>query len=737
MPLRTIKVPPPIGGVNRALARSQQPDSPLPTCWDALNVVPYDRFGRLRVSQRSGTNPIWDDQIGDGTQNVQMLTQVTRVNVPGTGGPVTIYEDGFAYSNGNLTGNGDWTLDDDADPSWIVTGNTLFSGAASDLNANLQTVGLAGWDHTVSFSLTTHIIFTTGSSDVGKYINIQLRSTGPVDQWQFDATETSAGVVHFSLIPPSGIGDIIDVPGISMGRDTQHNLEFDWDSGTSMASILLDSVVIGTGATTAAPAGDLDLQYEGGQVLATANGGLAKVVDVFINSTAPLTPAQPRQTNIVAVSGGNIYQGTLVDQGVLTTGGMAALSDDTLPESAAIFGIVYFVDGTTTLKQLDIATQTVTIWSSTAGLETATTLGEYKIAAVYRGRLVLANTQAAPQNFVCSRVGVPTDFDYSQDDPAAAFAGNAAENGQIGEPITALIPFSDDMMGIGGDHNLWMMRGDPAADGAIDNISDQIGVLGPRAWCRAPSGLVYFVGTGGFYKWDANGKPESVADTKFNQFFADINRAENIVQCIWDRDRRGAFIFVTSIVTGESTHIWYDERTGGTFWPQQYPDRFGPISSLVYDGDGPEDRRLILGTRDGHLLQWRDNSRTDNDGDLVTAITAYVVLGPFHPGDDAAKLVGTTFQFGELSPEDQATPARWQANVTINAGPTAYDVTEGTPFQTATVQVPLDRRSKTFRQRMRGAWFSVEVSNRTNAQYFVLDDLSLEFDVAGKERRQR
>ncbi len=49
-PIR-VPIKPPIKGVNRNLARGSQPEG---TTYDALNILPIDRQGRLRLAQRAG-----------------------------------------------------------------------------------------------------------------------------------------------------------------------------------------------------------------------------------------------------------------------------------------------------------------------------------------------------------------------------------------------------------------------------------------------------------------------------------------------------------------------------------------------------------------------------------------------------------------------------------------------------------------------------------------------------------
>jgi hypothetical protein len=104
----------------------------------------------------------------------------------------------------------------------------------------------------------------------------------------------------------------------------------------------------------------------------------------------------------------------------------------------------------------------------------------------------------------------------------------------------------------------------------------------------------------------------------------------------WDRDQQGAYIFVTNVNPGgTSTHLWYDLRTGG-FWPLSYPDTMGPISALVYDGDGPTDRILMLGGRDGFVRQSQLSDMGSDDG---TAISSYCYVGPVRAEDTSETML--------------------------------------------------------------------------------------------------
>lgn len=414
---------------------------------------------------------------------------------------------------------------------------------------------------------------------------------------------------------------------------------------------------------------------------------------------------------------------------------VAPLTPGILPGVAGIFEEAYFVDGTH-IAQLDIPTAAMVAYAATAGsAPTGTTM-----ACNWRGRLVLAGDPSNPQNFYMSRGGVPTDWDYSQTDPLTAVVGNASTYGQIGEPITSLIPFSDDTMILGCSHSVWMFQGDPADGGTLINISDNMGIVGPRSWCKDTTGNMYFIGTGGLFKLPSTAtlysaiKPTLMSGENWDAFFRSLNATSDYITMTWDSDTHYLHIFVTPSSGGQGTHLIWDERNGG-LWPVQYPVSQGPVSMCQYFGDyAANSRSIMLGGWDGYIRKI-DETALDDDG---IAINAYVVLGPIHLGGEASVLRSTVIDFGELTPTDELNNSgNWNVNVTLAAGPTAYDVTEGTPVNTATISCPLDGRQKFFRQRLRGGWFTLTIANNTLDTYFTFESADLEFTPAGHNRRQR
>src|SRR5581483_8833081 len=122
-----------------------------------------------------------------------------------------------------------------------------------------------------------------------------------------------------------------------------------------------------------------------------------------------------------------------------------------------------------------------------------------RLLCAWRNRMVLSGLPADPQDYFMSAAGDATDYDYN---PAPsvetqAVAGNLTPAGLVPDTVTALVPYSDDVLIFGCDSHVYQMTGDPMAGGRIDLVSDGTGMAWGNAWCKAPDGTVYFMGSRG------------------------------------------------------------------------------------------------------------------------------------------------------------------------------------------------------------------------------------------------
>ncbi len=254
--------------------------------------------------------------------------------------------------------------------------------------------------------------------------------------------------------------------------------------------------------------------------------------------------------------------------------------------------------------------------------------------ALYRGRVIMAGLQTAPHNWFMSAVNNPFDWDYNPDIVSAtqAVAGSSTNAGEIGDVITALIPYGDDTLIFGCDHTIWILRGDPATGGVIDALSYQTGVAGPEAFAFDPEGNLYFVGSGTLWRL-ARGTSElqSLSGNRMDTTFSNMNYATHHIRLIWDSVLSGLHIFVTATseptAGDEPTHYFWGQRSDG-FWRDEYPVSMGPTAVFLYDADDPNDRAILIGGWDSYVRS-TDASATNDDG---TAIDSYILYPPIVAG---------------------------------------------------------------------------------------------------------
>jgi hypothetical protein len=331
--------------------------------------------------------------------------------------------------------------------------------------------------------------------------------------------------------------------------------------------------------------------------------------------------------------------------------------------------------------------------------------------ALYRGRLVLSGLSSDPQDWFMSAApgelnGVPPsplNWNYT---PAVitqtmAVAGNSSVAGLMGDVVTCLAPYNDDLLFIGGDHTLWVMRGDPAAGGLIDNISFQTGIVGPDAWARDPDGNFYFFGAGTLWHMTAGAwTPQPLSRGILDKTFAAIDYATYQVRLLWDDIAKGVHLYFTPANRPSSgpIHFFWDKRTGG-FWPDQYPAVQGPTAVWNYDADLPTDRAMLLGGFDSYIRQIPAALARDDDG---TPIHSYVRYGPQVIGGDLANS-----RLSELTPIMSSTSS--PASLRVFAASSPEEVATATAPQVS--RVLSAGRNGSLRQRITGNTIALELEN--------------------------
>jgi hypothetical protein len=270
------------------------------------------------------------------------------------------------------------------------------------------------------------------------------------------------------------------------------------------------------------------------------------------------------------------------------------------------------------------------------------------ILCAYRGRLVavFSNTW-----YMC-RVGDATDWDYGADDQDTlrAIAGGFAEASDVPDPVVAVVPHTDDYLIFACPGSLWVLRGDPAAGGEIDQISAEIGIVGRDAWCKLPDGTLVFLSRAGVYVMAAGGNsyPAPFSSQLVPKELINIDASTNVVTMQYDLVHDGIHLFITPAAGTAGSHWWIDWRLKG-LWPVSIPAGMQPFSMIAYAADATDAKRVLLGGFDGYIREFSDAAGTD-DG---TNITSYVELGPFQTAESGMegiiKDVGATLDLNSAS----------------------------------------------------------------------------------------
>lgn len=371
--------------------------------------------------------------------------------------------------------------------------------------------------------------------------------------------------------------------------------------------------------------------------------------------------------------------GSIVDSGAAITGTVE--SGPARIDAVSYMQKVYLADGGTA-KVFDPSTGTVGDLSASAG----TVPSDCTCVCCHGDRLIYAGPEHL---WYMSARGNPEDWDYlrpsTQDSPlhpGSAIAGECCMEGDVGQPITALVNLSDVYTLIGCVGSLWEMRGDLANGGSIQRLSDSVGPINSSAWCELPDGSVMFISRSGIHiVQPGGGEPAAMSRKSLPGEFLDID-PDAAISMAYDADANGVHIFITP-AAGTGQH-WWIHLENGSFWPLAFGiDGLQPTAAADFAIPLSDRRRTILGCNDGYLRHF-DDSSTDDDG---TEVESYIVLGPVRTGsliekanvsvlaaviDTGSSNVSWTLQSGDHSEEVVNSPKE-RASGSWSAGRSHWD----------------------------------------------------------------
>lgn len=449
----------------------------------------------------------------------------------------------------------------------------------------------------------------------------------------------------------------------------------------------------------------------------------------------------PRSTQHLAVSGGVLKRLDLANSLFIAVGnGVGSLISGGRIYSAVAFQKNYYCDGRN-YRVYDPLTYSLDAWIPTAGTlpDDSDSSGVTEndrgatLIELWNGRLLLSGVPGDEQNIFASAHGDPLDFNYNPATPTVTQAWNlnASNAGKIGDVVRGIIPYNDDLCIILCDSSIWRITGDPADDGRVDLVSDITGGARGRAWCKDPTGFVYFMGgLGGFYRIAPGGTPEDMVIEELSQRFRNINTAENIIELAWNDREKGVNVFITPHTAATTKHYFWDMRNDA-WWSDRFTESttdFDPTCIFESDGDDPDDRVVMLYGRDGYIRKFDYTTATD-DG---TAFRSYVVMGPIGTGKEPR----------------EAKASNWRVVLGENSSGVNFDVFAADTVETAAGYattfplanyvfnfVPTAGRNAAVHDRARGAAILVRLRNETSVRW-QFESCTVDVFAGGRVRQR-
>ncbi len=178
---------------------------------------------------------------------------------------------------------------------------------------------------------------------------------------------------------------------------------------------------------------------------------------------------------------------------------------------------------------------------------------------IYRDRFIRPVGQA----IYASRQGDYTDWKMSADisDVGRPFVMQLSEAGELGASVVALLPHKDAYMLAATSSSLWVVRGDPTADGQLQNISRDVGMVGARAWCRDHLDRYYFLSSHGLYTVSASGDGlQALSEDIIPEQLTGVSDANTVLE--YDHSTLSVRIYIPTAAVN-----WVFETDRQAFWP--------------------------------------------------------------------------------------------------------------------------------------------------------------------------
>ena len=701
MPRKYVNLKPPLGGLNEKGGYQKQPPFTTPDC---SNVWPYDSVdGRARIGSRPGIKFSSTDM----GFRVNMLTSLTYIDEDYAMREVLV-----AAEKGQL-----FTSPDGVTFTRKATGSIRRVHKTNELMAvgrngklyiaDWELPGASGTDGTLDEDGTTFNT-TTGYSNWNATLDngVQLNANDYVVAIDSTGAGSNANIGIYE-IASFGSGDITLAKAAS--REEEEGIVFRVLRAPKVYDPVADTLVLMTTSTngadyTASPAasgsdGTLD------------SAGTAFDSATYSNWTSSPTTALDDTTPVLIIANvgadGDAVIG-LYDIATVASGNLT-LSSAANRGGSASTGIKFRVQ---------------------PKVYTSVPCG-HPIIALYRDRIFFSGGADAPHNWHASRSGDPLEWDVGRNDPLRALSGQGNNAGALGTPVRALVPHADQCLLIGCVDSLWIMRGDPAFGGTIENLSYEIGMVDKNAWAQTPDNATVFLSNDGVYVC-----PTGCGARSVNLYSRDVapekllnTPASSRVFMSYDMRYRGVVMWVVTNggqTSGTAGYLisWSGDNKG--LWPMTLSvAAHEPLSIATFSPSGGSASgshgNVFWGTTLGKVAHFS----ADVSQDDATDITSYCTLGPV----DLGGKVGS------------AKVCEIQGITDSSSGDVDWELLVGNSFEECVSDTPRFTgswnkagRNRTSRPRERGSVVAVKVKNGAANEEWALEQVVLGVEPGGRVR---
>jgi hypothetical protein len=358
------------------------------------------------------------------------------------------------------------------------------------------------------------------------------------------------------------------------------------------------------------------------------------------------------------------------------------------------------------------------------------------IGCLYRGRCVLSGNPNYPYQWYMSRQANPWDWSYVANDAQSPVAGQNADAGELGDIVRALIPYRDEYLIIGCQNSIWVMKGDPAENGVLQEVDLTKGIFGALSYCFDSDGNMYFVSNDGVHILPYGFGPiVQLSDLVLPELMDGVQPDTHRVLLAYDKKNDGILITITVLGTGASTAYFYHLKTKG-FFPESYPTDCGVYSLFQYNAQDKDYEGLLLGCADGYIRVHDDDTKNDATLSSTEAIEANMVL-PVLQSEDGNNKVKMTSETVVLGGGASSGSYGDTDGVTIeiftgeDPETVVEDIIDGaTPLHTTTLTG--GGRQNRMRNRASGHAIAINIKNTTASETFAVEKIACELTEINK-----